>query len=104
MPSKPNILFMIADDHRFDAIGAMGDATVQTPILDSLMARGTTFRQTHIMGSLVGAVCVPSRAAGLTSASLFRSGMQEINRDLAPSAKLLVNVCLSLCHFPVAKV
>ena len=83
MPSRPNILFMIADDHRFDAIGAMGDATVQTPILDSLMARGTTFRQTHIMGSLVGAVCVPSRAAVLTSASLFRSGMQQINRDLA---------------------
>ena len=83
MPSQPNILFMIADDHRFDAIGAMGDATVQTPTLDSLMARGTTFRQTHIMGSLVGAVCVPSRAAVLTSASLFRSGMQEINRDLA---------------------
>lgn len=83
MPSQPNILFMIADDHRFDAIGAMGDATVQTPTLDSLMARGTTFRQTHIMGSLVGAVCVPSRAAVLTSASLFRSGMQQINRDLA---------------------
>ena len=83
MPSQPNILFMIADDHRFDAIGAMGDATVQTPVLDSLMARGTTFRQTHIMGSLVGAVCVPSRAAVLTSANLFRSGMQEINRELA---------------------
>lgn len=83
MPSQPNILFMIADDHRFDAIGAMGDATVQTPTLDSLMARGATFRQTHIMGSLVGAVCVPSRAAVLTSASLFRSGMQQINRDLA---------------------
>lgn len=83
MPSQPNILFMIADDHRFDAIGAMGDATVQTPVLDALMARGTTFRQTHIMGSLVGAVCVPSRAAVLTSASLFRSGMQEINRELA---------------------
>ena len=83
MPSQPNILFIIADDHRFDAIGAMGDATVQTPVLDALMARGTTFRQTHIMGSLVGAVCVPSRAAVLTSASLFRSGMQEINRELA---------------------
>lgn len=83
MPSRPNILFMIADDHRFDAIGAMGNATVQTPVLDSLMARGTTFRQTHIMGSLVGAVCVPSRAAVLTGANLFRSGMQEINRELA---------------------
>ena len=81
--SQPNVLFMIADDHRWDAIRGMGDPTVQTPTMDSLMARGTTFRQTHIMGSLVGAVCVPSRAAVLTSANLFRSGGNQINRDLA---------------------
>ena len=83
MSSRPNILFMIADDHRWDAIGGMGDPTVKTPTLDSLIARGTTFRQTHIMGSLVGAVCVPSRAAVLTSANLFRSGGNQINPDLA---------------------
>jgi arylsulfatase A-like enzyme len=74
---------MIADDHRWDAVAGMGDPTVKTPILDSLMARGTTFHQTHIMGSLSGAVCVPSRAAVLTSANLFRSGGKQINRDLA---------------------
>jgi len=83
MSSQPNVLFMIADDHRWDAIGGMGDSTVKTPTMDSLMARGTTFRQTHIMGSLSGAVCVPSRAAVLTSASLFRSGANQINRDYA---------------------
>ncbi|MCY4403562.1 MAG: sulfatase-like hydrolase/transferase [Candidatus Poribacteria bacterium] len=83
MPSQPNILFMIADDHRWDAIAGYGDPTVKTPTMDSLMARGTTFRETHIMGSLVGAVCVPSRAAVLTSANLFRSGGNQLNRDLA---------------------
>ena len=83
MPSQPNILFMIADDHRWDAIAGYGDPTVKTPTMDSLMTRGTTFRETHIMGSLVGAVCVPSRAAVLTSANLFRSGGNQLNRDLA---------------------
>ena len=83
MSSQPNILFMIADDHRWDTIAGMGDPTVKTPTLDSLMARGTTFHQTHIMGSLSGAVCMPSRAAVLTSANLFRSGQNQINRDLA---------------------
>ncbi len=83
MPSQPNVLFMIADDHRWDAIAGMGDPTVKTPTMDSLMARGTTFHQTHIMGSLSGAVCVPSRAAVLTSAGLFRSGANQINRDYA---------------------
>ncbi len=83
MPSRPNVLFMIADDHRWDAIAGMGDPTVKTPTMDSLMERGTNFRQTHIMGSLSGAVCVPSRAAVLTSAGLFRSGANQINRDYA---------------------
>lgn len=83
MPSQHNILFMIADDHRWDAIAGYGDPTVKTPTMDSLMERGTTFRETHIMGSLVGAVCVPSRAAVLTSANLFRSGGNQLNRDLA---------------------
>ncbi|MYB65514.1 sulfatase-like hydrolase/transferase [Candidatus Poribacteria bacterium] len=83
MSSQPNVLFIIADDHRWDAIGGMGDPTVKTPTMDSLMERGTTFRQTHIMGSLVGAVCVPSRAAVLTSANLFRSGGNQLNPDLA---------------------
>ena len=83
MSSQPNILFMIADDHRWDAIAGMGDPTVKTPTMDSLMVRGTTFNQTHIMGSLSGAVCVPSRAAVLTSAGLFRSGANQINRDYA---------------------
>ncbi|MYF99005.1 sulfatase-like hydrolase/transferase [Candidatus Poribacteria bacterium] len=83
MPSQPNILFMIADDHRWDAIAGYGDPTVKTPTMDSLMERGTTFRETHIMGSLVGAVCVPSRAAVLTSANLFRSGGNQLNQDLA---------------------
>ncbi len=83
MSSQPNVLFMIADDHRWDAIAGMGDPTVKTPTMDSLMARGTNFRQTHIMGSLSGAVCVPSRAAVLTSAGLFRSGANQINRDYA---------------------
>ncbi len=83
MPSRPNVVFMIADDHRWDAIAGMGDPTVKTPTMDSLMERGTTYQRTHIMGSLVGAVCVPSRAAVLTGANLFRSGGNQINPDLA---------------------
>ena len=83
MKQQPNILFMIADDHRFNAIHALGDETVKTPVLDSLIENGVAFRRTHIMGSLVGAVCVPSRSALLTGTNLFRSGMNEINRDLA---------------------
>lgn len=71
--SKPNILFIIADDHRHDALGIHGDPTVKTPTLNALARRGVSFRGTHIMGGLSGAVCVPTRAAVHSGVSIFRA-------------------------------
>ena len=71
-PSPPNILFIIADDHRFDAIRALGNAEVITPNLDRLVSQGTTLTHTYIMGSTSDAVCMPSRGMLLTGRSLFR--------------------------------
>jgi len=68
----PNILFLFADDQRFDTIRALGNPYIQTPHLDALVERGTVFSRAHIMGSHSGAVCVPSRAMLLTGESLFR--------------------------------
>jgi arylsulfatase A-like enzyme len=70
---KPNILFLIADDHRFSAIGALGKESVHTSALDSLVAEGTTFTNTYMMGSTSGAVCIPGRGMMLTGCSLFRA-------------------------------
>ena len=69
--TRPNILFMIADDHRFSAIQALGVESVSTPTFDQLMAQGTTFTQAHIMGSTSGAVCMPSRGMLMTGRNLF---------------------------------
>ena len=71
--SHPNILFVIVDDHRPDAIGALGHATVKTPVLDGLVRRGTTFTRATIQGSLMPAVCAPSRACLLTGNGVFRA-------------------------------
>ena len=73
--SRPNILFMIADDHRRDAIGAMGDPTVQTPTMDALAEDGTVFNNAYIMGGMSGAVCVPSRACVHTGVNIFGTSM-----------------------------
>lgn len=70
---RPNILFFIADDHRFDAFGAGGDPIVQTPVLDSLAAQGVQFQRTYMMGGMTCAVCVPARAALHTGVSSFRA-------------------------------
>ena len=68
-PSKrPNILFLFADDMRFDTVN---NPEVRTPNLNRLAARGTHFTHACIMGGTIGAVCVPSRGMLLTGQSLF---------------------------------
>ncbi|MEC9241947.1 MAG: sulfatase-like hydrolase/transferase, partial [Gemmatimonadota bacterium] len=48
--SRPNILFILADDQRYDTIGALGNSEVSTPNLDALVRSGTAFTSAHIMG------------------------------------------------------
>ena len=78
MSNKPNLLFIIADDHRFDAINALGNPEVHTPNLDKLVASGTTLTHTYIMGSTVPAVCLPSRGMMLTGRTLYRFGEPDL--------------------------
>ncbi len=42
-PSRPNILFMLTDDQRFDDLGCMGNKIIQTPHIDRLAADGVIF-------------------------------------------------------------
>ncbi|MDF1839800.1 MAG: sulfatase-like hydrolase/transferase [Rubripirellula sp.] len=58
---RPNIVFIFADDQCFDTIAALGTEGIQTPNLDKLARRGTTFTHAFNMGSWSGAVCVASR-------------------------------------------
>ncbi|MBP7142250.1 MAG: sulfatase-like hydrolase/transferase [Opitutaceae bacterium] len=70
---RPNILLIIADDHRADAIGALGHAVASTPHLDTLVRRGASFTRAVIGGGLMPAVCAPSRAALFTGLNPFRA-------------------------------
>jgi arylsulfatase A-like enzyme len=71
-PKKFNILHINADDHRADCLGAFGHPVVKTPNLDTLVASGLTFNHCYTMGSMVGAVCQPSRTMLLTGKSWLR--------------------------------
>lgn len=68
----PNILHLHADDHRPDGLRALGNPILETPHLDTLVARGTTFTRCYTQGSMVGAVCLPSRTMLLTGKSWLR--------------------------------
>lgn len=55
---KPNIIFMMTDDQRYDAMGFMGDDQAYTPNIDKLAAEGVRFRNAFH----VAPICMPSRA------------------------------------------
>ncbi|HPA17346.1 MAG TPA: sulfatase-like hydrolase/transferase [Verrucomicrobiae bacterium] len=59
--APPNILFLLTDDQRFDAVGALGHPVLKTPNIDSLARSGHVFRNAYTLGANVGAVCTPSR-------------------------------------------
>lgn len=68
-----NILLLMADDHRHDALGCAGDAGVRTPALDRLAADGVRLSHAHIMGGHSPAVCIPSRACLNTGRTCFHA-------------------------------
>src|SRR5437763_3052694 len=70
---KANVLFILADDFRPDCISAWGNSHIKTPNLDKLVQRGMLFTHAYTMGSMIGAVCTPSRTMILTGRSLFHA-------------------------------
>jgi len=60
--TRPNILFLFADDQRFDTLGCAGHPIVKTPVIDRLAAEGVRFENTFVTTS----ICWVSRAVVLT--------------------------------------
>lgn len=87
MQKKPNILFIVADDQRFDTIHALGNKEIITPNLDKLAERGTSFVRAHIAGGTCGAVCMPSRAMILSGRNPFH--LEELGGNIPASHKTL---------------
>ncbi len=76
----PNVLFLFADDQRFNTIGALGNPVIQTPNLDALVKNGVSF--THCFAE--NPICTPSRAALLTGTTGFRNGVRWFNEKVDP--------------------
>jgi len=59
---RPNILFIMSDDHAYQAISAYMDHLIQTPNIDRIAAEGMLFTNACVANS----ICAPSRATILT--------------------------------------
>jgi arylsulfatase len=78
--SHPNLLFILADDLRWDAVGFMGNCVVQTPNLDRLAKRGTIFRNAFVTTS----ICCVSRASILSGQAERRHGITDFATAFKP--------------------
>ncbi len=61
-PERPNILFIMSDDHAYQAISAYSDKLINTPNIDRIANEGMLFTNACVTNS----ICAPSRATILT--------------------------------------
>ena len=86
LPSKPNIVIILADDLGFGDLGCYGHPTFKTPRIDRLAAEGA--RLTHF--NTPTAFCAPTRASLMTGRQPFRCGLtQNPAPDGGPAADAL---------------
>jgi arylsulfatase A-like enzyme len=81
-PSKPNIIFILTDDHRWDALGVAGNKIIQTPNLDQLANKGKYYRNAYV----TTAICCVSRASLLTGQYESRHKINNFKTDLSAEA------------------
>ncbi|MCF6332979.1 MAG: sulfatase [Draconibacterium sp.] len=67
---KPNIIYIMSDDHAYQAVSAYGYGLNKTPNIDRLAKEGAIFSRACVSNSL----CAPSRAAMLTGKHSFVNG------------------------------
>jgi arylsulfatase len=75
--NRPNIIFIITDQQRFDTINALGYSYIDTPNLDRLVNEGVTFNQCHV----TAASGAPARASLFTGLYPHTTGILK-NADM----------------------
>jgi len=78
MAEQPNLLLIIADSERFDALRAYGNNQIQTPNLDSLAEQSYIFENTYVTQP----VCSPSRASIYTGTYPHTNGVTELESPM----------------------
>jgi N-acetylglucosamine-6-sulfatase len=81
---KRNVVFILSDDHRYDALGFMHPQTwLRTPQLDTLARDGAHLKNAFVTTAL----CSPSRASILTGVYAHRHGIVDNNTAIPPGTR-----------------
>jgi arylsulfatase len=78
----PNILLVMADQHRADVMGCAGDASALTPSLDTLAAQGVRYSRVSCQGPL----CMPARASFMTERYVRDHGVYTNSSEIPPDS------------------
>jgi N-acetylglucosamine-6-sulfatase len=78
-----NVVFILSDDHRYDAMSFMGHPFAKTPYMDALATSGVHLKNAFVTTSL----CSPSRASILTGLYTFRHRVID-NQRAVPEGTL----------------
>ena len=78
MSTDPNILLICTDQQHLDTISACGNPHLRTPAMDSLVERGTTFRQSYCTYPL----CSPARSSIFTGRMASETGVFENGNNI----------------------
>lgn len=81
--TKPNIIYILADDLGYGDIGVYGQAKIETPNLDKMASQGMLFTQ-HYAGSTV---CAPSRSVLMTGQHTGHTPIRG-NSEVMPEGQL----------------
>ena len=78
--SKPNILLIYSDQHRYDCLGLAGHPDVKTPNIDALAKQGVWYQNSFCCSN----VCTPSRYSLLTGLYAHQHGGRGNRSTLPP--------------------
>ncbi len=77
---RPNIIFFLVDDQRYDIMSMMDHPFIETPNIDRLAKRSVYFKEAFVTTSL----CSPSRASMITGQYAHKHDVIDNNSDLDP--------------------
>lgn len=96
---RPNILWIMTDQMRYDCVGANGNPIIKTPSMDSLAARSANFSSAFVQAP----VCVPSRASFFTG-RYPHSHRNRVNYTPLPAGESLMPAWLQAAGYQTSLV
>jgi arylsulfatase A-like enzyme len=80
--TRPNIIFLLTDDQRFNTLGAMGDPIIKTPEIDALQKQGVIFDNAYA----TTAICFASRSTIFSGQHVSRNGFNGFTSIFSATA------------------